>query len=193
MKLLTRPGRRAPPQSRSKRSGGSPTDVTERVSLRDDEAGDESETANTTERDDDSAARARAAAEQSECPVCFAPFAPPRASDDDDDVQVAVVVTTECGHKFCAGCLHTAALRTPSCPICRCDIHDCAEPNPPVCDLCKAEVRRVVKLCARRLRDMPPPPVRARADIDQRRARGASCKATAPLAGRVRRRGCLSR
>ena len=135
---------------------GSPTDVTERRVVRDDGAGDESETANTTERDDESASESKSAAEQSECPVCFAPFAPPRASDDDDDdVQVAVVVTTECGHKFCAGCLHTAALRTPSCPMCRCDIHDCAEPNPASCDLCKAEVRRVVKLCARRLRDMP--------------------------------------
>ena len=113
----------------------------------------ESSTADTTH--DEILSESSSASEQSECPVCFAPFAEPRASDDDDAQVMLAVVTTACGHRFCAGCLHTAALRTPSCPMCRCDIHDCAEPNPASCDLCKAEVRRVVKLCARRLRDMP--------------------------------------
>ena len=89
----------------------SPTGVSDRRLMIDEE--EDTEDVDATEHD-----KSARASEQSECPVCLTPFAR-QASDDDDDENMVVVVATKCGHKFCVDCLSTAALRTPSCPMCR--------------------------------------------------------------------------
>ena len=96
---------------------------------------------------------------QRACPVCLAPFAP----DDPEDARADdAVVTTNCGHRYCAGCLRAAALRSPSCPLCRGEAHDCRAPAPGSCALCKAAIATSADHARRRAALPAADPPRAR-------------------------------
>ena len=70
--------------------------------------------------------------DETPCPICLSPL---------DNASGVAMLTTTCGHRFCAGCLGASAQRSPKCPLCRSALHDCKGEQPESCELCTAKVR----------------------------------------------------
>ena len=98
-------------------------------------------------RDDDAAGReadadagAATREAQSECPICMKAFGEADVEQGGGDVPSDEVLTTSCGHKFCAECLRQSARNSLSCPMCRAPIHQCTSHQLQSCRLCMAKV-----------------------------------------------------
>ena len=77
------------------------------------------------DHDDDSEAEAADV-----CPICL-----------DADLEDGTMLTTSCGHRFCASCLRMASNRSPNCPLCRDFVHTCETLRPAACGLCRAGIQ----------------------------------------------------
>ena len=71
----------------------------------------------------------RSEGEEDACPICLEP-----------QTEAGAVLTTSCGHRFCASCLRAATSRSAACPLCRGRAHACLQKNRAACALCRADI-----------------------------------------------------
>ena len=69
-------------------------------------------------------------AQDDACPICLESLSETGAT----------MLTTSCGHQFCASCLRAATTRSAACPLCRGRAHACLEKNRAACALCRADI-----------------------------------------------------
>ena len=87
-------------------------------------------TPSTASRDPEAPASSpRAEAQEDACPICL-----------EAQTETGTMLTTSCGHKFCASCLRAATTRSAACPLCRRRAHACLEKNRATCALCRADI-----------------------------------------------------
>ena len=74
--------------------------------------------------------------EAQECPICLESLTETGAT----------MLTTSCGHQFCASCLRAATARSAACPLCRGRAHACLEKNRDACALCRADIPSIKEI-----------------------------------------------
>ena len=78
-------------------------------------------------------------AQDDACPICLESLSETGAT----------MLTTSCGHQFCASCLRAATTRSAACPLCRDFVHTCESLRPAACGLCRAGIQLGKKDSAR--------------------------------------------